>query len=317
MSRGMRAAAEAMAAVAAVAVLVGLGPAWAGASPGAAPAGAATTTQPAVRVPPGAVAVVNGAPISEKEFTDALIERHGTSMMKRLVENTLIRQEMTRRRLAVTDAEVEALLLQRIAAEGGQAAFAERLRAMGVPVEYVKKYELWPAVALRKLTEGSVTVTDAEVELAFQANYGEQRQVRRIVADDPRVIADIERELKEGKDFAEVARRRSLDPVAARNGGLLPPIGRGLESNKVVEDFIFTKLKVGETSGIVGVNDRFFIIKLEAIVPARTDVKFEDVKAAVRAAVLQQRMAQAAQTLVAELRKKAQIAERPDLTGEE
>lgn len=276
--------------------------------------GASTTT--AAVLPAGAVAVVNGEVIAEKDLVDFLISRSGRQGIQQLLVLRLIDQELRRRGLSVTDAEIKQLLAARIAQAGGEAAYRQRIAERGDTLDYVRQYQLRTELALRKLTAHEVAVTEEEVRAAYVANYGEQRQVRRIIADDPRVANDILKQLEAGEDFAAVASARSSEPRDRQVGGLLKPFGRGSlgEGLKAFEDEAF-KLKVGQMSGFVGVGDKLIILKLERIIPQRDDVPYESVKDGLRDRLVEGKVAAASNRLLAELRQKAAVTVRDDLSG--
>ncbi len=76
----------------------------------------------------------------------------------------------------------------------------------------------------------------AEVRVAQRRYHGavirylalreERVTVRYIVHQDPQVLAELQRKVTEGADFATLALRHSQDSLR-RDGGLLPPFGRG------------------------------------------------------------------------------------------
>lgn len=75
-------------------------------------------------------------------------------------------------------------------------------------------------------------------------------------------IDSIYKALKDGADFAELAKKVSQDPGSARNGGLLPFVQRG-QLVKEFEDAAFP-LKEGEMSGIVQSPYGYHIILMKA-----------------------------------------------------
>jgi len=83
--------------------------------------------------------------------------------------------------------------------------------------------------------------------------------------------------LKDGADFAELARRVSVNPSAAE-GGLLPPIGRDSTNlpPAIVEAAMSLK-QVGQITDPIQVDTAFHILKLEKIIEPQ-NVKLDDVK---------------------------------------
>jgi foldase protein PrsA len=82
-------------------------------------------------------------------------------------------------------------------------------------------------------------------------------------------------QLKDGANFEQLAKEKSLDPGTKINGGNLGYFGRG----QMVKEFEETSfnLKVGEISAPVQSQFGFHVIKVYDKKPA-TDAKFEDLK---------------------------------------
>lgn len=269
-------------------------------------------TKPAL--PPGAVALVNGQVVTVKDLADLLMKKHGPQVTRQLVHMRLIEQELQRRGLTVTDQDVEDLFKKHMAEAGGREPYLARIRQSGATLDYVKNVELRTTCALIKLAGKEADVSDEEVQRAFTANFGEKRQIRRILLDKILIAADVVKQLEGGADFAALARKYSIDSRGKQNGGLTSPFGRGglPQALKEVENAAFD-LKVGQTSGIVAVGKQFYVIKLEGIIPARTDVKLDDVKDKLRAAIHNRKVIVLSNRIIGDLKKKAAIVMHPDL----
>jgi peptidyl-prolyl cis-trans isomerase D len=108
---------------------------------------------------------------------------------------------------------------------------------------------------------------------------------------------DIQKQLKAGGDFAELAKKNSDDPGSAQNGGLLPPITRGRTVPEFEEAAFSTP--VGQTTGLIHSNYGFHIIRVEGKQSARL-MPFEEVKAQIEPVVVQQLQAQRARAILAQ-----------------
>ncbi len=86
-------------------------------------------------------------------------------------------------------------------------------------------------------------------------------------------IQDIEKQLKAGKDFAELASKYSFDKGSASKGGDLGFFQRG-QLVREFDEAVF-KLNIGEVSPIVKTNFGFHLIKLTALTP---DKSYEEQK---------------------------------------
>jgi peptidyl-prolyl cis-trans isomerase D len=105
---------------------------------------------------------------------------------------------------------------------------------------------------------------------------------------------DVEKQLKSGADFAELAKKYSEDPGSAQNGGLLPAITRG-RTVPEFEQAAFTT-PVGQTTGIIRTSYGFHIIRVEGKQNARVK-PVDEVKPQIEATLKQQKAAAAAQKL--------------------
>src|SRR5271166_6010270 len=78
---------------------------------------------------------------------------------------------------------------------------------------------------------------------------------------------DIDKQLKSGASFAELAKKNSDDPGSAQNGGLLPPLTKG----RTVPEFEQAAFNtpVGQTTDIIRTSYGFHIIHVEAKQQAR------------------------------------------------
>ncbi len=105
---------------------------------------------------------------------------------------------------------------------------------------------------------------------------------------------DIEKQLKAGGDFAELAKKYSEDPGSAQNGGLLPPITKG----RTVPEFEQAAFNtpVGQTTGVIHTSYGFHIIRVEGKQTPRMK-PLDEVKAQIEPILKQQKAAAEAQKM--------------------
>src|SRR5271166_5878072 len=112
---------------------------------------------------------------------------------------------------------------------------------------------------------------------------------------------DVDKQLKSGASFAELAKKYSDDPGSAQNGGLLPPLTKGRTVPEFEQAAFSTP--VGQTTGIIRTSYGFHIIHVEAKQQARLkpldEVKpeIETVLKAQKASAETQNLANTVQTL--------------------
>ena len=163
---------------------------------------------------------------------------------------------------------------------------------------------------------GSIPVTQADLQAYYNQHQDEFRipetvTVRHILiktptpgpdgkVDQKAVDAakakadDIDKQLKAGANFADLAKKYSDDPGSAQQGGLLPPITRG-RTVPEFEQAAFNTPK-GQMTGVIRTSYGFHIILVEDKQNARVK-PLDEVKAQIEPAIKQQKAAAAAQNL--------------------
>ena len=116
---------------------------------------------------------------------------------------------------------------------------------------------------------------------------------------------DVQKQLKSGADFGDLAKKYSDDPGSAQEGGLLPPITRG-RTVPEFEQAAFNTPK-GQTTDIIRTSYGFHIIRVEDKQTARMK-PLDEVKVQIEPAVKQQKTAVAAQNLAKSVQSTARTA---------
>jgi len=166
-----------------------------------------------------------------------------------------------------------------------------------------------------KLADG-IQITQADLQQYYSQHQDEYRipetvTVRHILIKTPVPAADgkvdqqavdaakakaedIEKQLKNGGNFAELAKKYSDDPGSAQNGGLLPPLTRG----RTVPEFEKAAFgtPVGQTTDVIRTSYGFHIIRVEGKQNARMK-PLDEVKGEIEPALKQQKAAAQAQKL--------------------
>jgi len=116
---------------------------------------------------------------------------------------------------------------------------------------------------------------------------------------------DIDKQLKAGGNFADLAKKYSEDPGSAQNGGLLPPITRG----RTVPEFEQAAFNtpVGQTTGVIRTSYGFHIIHVEAKQDARLK-PLDEVKAEIEPVLKKQKAAAQAQGVASAIETLARTA---------
>lgn len=239
-----------------------------------------------------------------------------------LVQREQFRKEAEDRGIEVTDADVDAELEQLVKDrfDGDRKKLDEAIEEQGFSLETFRKTALEASVLSDKLFEAvtkDVEVTDADILLYYtqnQTQYStpESRDVRHILiaekkGDDVDFAASkaeadrIYAALRNGGDFAALAKAESDDPGSKDQGGKLT-IRRG-ETVPPFDKTAFA-LERGELSRPVKTTFGYHVIEaLTAVRPATTR-KLEEVEDEIRQQLLQQRKNEAMTKWVEDLGKR-------------
>lgn len=236
---------------------------------------------------PGVAATLNGQPVSLRELQEECINRHGVEVLDGEINRKILQQELTRRQLSVTEADLEAEIVRAadslgfLTKEGKpdmEAWLKQVTEEQGVSVELYVRDAVWPTVALKQLVDQQVQVSEEDITKGFAANYGERAQVLAIVVDSQRraqEVWEMARRNPTEKFFGELARQYSIEPVSKNNDGQVPPIRRH-SGQPTLEEEAF-KLKPGQISGIIQAGNQSIILySLGLTKPVITNI--EDVR---------------------------------------
>lgn len=202
-------------------------------------------------------------------------------VLERMVDHRLQVQEARREKIEVTEDEVQELVEDFVRRNGGdRERIGEQLRAQGLTWEQVRR-DMRDSLLAQKIRSRRVgrraAVSDAEVDAYVAENRGKfERELkyhpRHIAvlarpADSPagweRAQSEIEAiraRLREGADFAELAREYSRDGSAA-SGGDLGWLPRG-ELQPLFEEAIL-KLKKGDVTEPIKSDNGYHLFRLE------------------------------------------------------
>jgi parvulin-like peptidyl-prolyl isomerase len=227
------------------------------------------------------MAIVNGQDIRRDALGTACVERFGKDTLEGLVNKRLILHYCRNRNIEVTDQEVDAEI-DRMAKRFkiGRDQWLQMLeRERNITPEQYKRDILWPTLALRKCAADQLTISDAQLTEAYEAQYGPAVKCRLIVVTDKKLAEQIHRQVTDRPDdFARLAMQHSVDVNSASIGGLIQPIRHHLGDPNIERAvFALQPKPPNQISSIIPINDQFAILKCEGQMPAR-NVPIESVK---------------------------------------
>jgi foldase protein PrsA len=179
----------------------------------------------------GAVATVNGQPISRSTFNDRLESSPmGRTVLQQLVQETLIDQYAKNNNINITDAQIDARENQ-IKANFPAGSWDEMLKARGLTEADVRA-ALREQLILDQALTAQVKITPAQVKDYFDKNHAtfdkpEQVTARHILVPNLKLANEVEADLKAGQNFGDLAKKYSTDPGSKDKGGELGSFRRG------------------------------------------------------------------------------------------
>jgi parvulin-like peptidyl-prolyl isomerase len=216
------------------------------------------------------MAIVNGQDIRREALAAACVDRYGKDTLESLVNKRLIEHHCQNRNVTVTDADIDAEI-DRMAARFkiGRQQWLEMLqKERGINEQEYRRDILWPTLALRKLASGELTVSDQQLQDAYESQFGEAIKARLIVISSSETAQQLHQQLVDHPDdFARLAMQNSQDVNSASIGGLIQPI-RHHVGDPAIEKEVFS-LEPNQISAIIPIGNQFAILKCEARIPPR------------------------------------------------
>ncbi len=287
------------------------------------------------------VAVVNGKEISGKLFDFALsntmrmVSRSGrkvndkmlVAIKKKVLEDLiyleLLYQECVAKGIKIDETRAEDVFKNLKKGYESEEEYKKALREQGIDEEIVK-FQFMRRWAVESLIEEqnaeNLKVTEDEMKAFYYGNKKALIQPESVRAshilikvapnadetaksESKKKIEEIQKRLKQGEDFAAVAKEVSECPSASK-GGDLGYFQRGAMV-KAFEDVAFG-LKPGETSDIVETQFGYHLIKVFDK-KDETNLSFEDVKDKIQSHLKYQKMEKAMQAYAEKLKETAKI----------
>jgi len=188
------------------------------------------------------MAMVNGQEIRRDALGTACVERFGKDVLEGLVNKRLILHYCRNRNIEVTEQDVDTEIdhmAKRF--KIGREQWLQMLeRERGINIEQYRRDILWPTIALRKCAAEQLTVSDPQLQEAYDSVYGPSVKCRLIVVSDRQLADKIHRQVSDQpNDFARLAMQNSIDVNSASIGGLIQPI-RHHVGDSAIEHEVFT-----------------------------------------------------------------------------
>jgi parvulin-like peptidyl-prolyl isomerase len=238
---------------------------------------------------PGAAAIINGEQISISHVAEECIKRHGLEVLEGEINRKLLTQSLRAANKQVTQADLDAEVSRAAVGYGfvhsdgkpDLVAWMESVTRSGQTTKATYYADsVWPSVALKKLVEDDIQLTEEDLKQGFESSFGPRAEVLAIVLSDQRTaqkVWEMARDNPTEPFFAKLAEQYSVEPVSASNQGKVPPI-RKHGGQPAIEREAFS-LKPGQRSAIISTGGKHVLLWCqgftEPIVTDPSEVKEE------------------------------------------
>ena len=253
------------------------------------------------------VARVNGEDITRNELAEECLLHYGEDVLERMTKKLLIIQECKTRNIQVTQEEVNAEI-HRMATRfklpvDHWLKLLKEERGIS-PTQYSNDI-IYPTLALRKIAQGELVVTEEELKIEYEKYYGESVKARMIACETLEDAEAVHAMVTANPgDFGKIAKTHSKDVSSASVNGMVNPIRRHL-GYKEIEEAAFA-LQPGQISPVISVASQYVILKCEGRIP-RQNVKLEDARQLLEESITESKLRAAAGRLFTELEKRAEV----------
>jgi len=237
---------------------------------------------------------MDGAAITKADLYDELTKQLGKEQVAAQLDNlmllNLLNLEAASQGITASAEDVDAEINDFKKQFGSDDDFQSMLQQYNMTLDGLKE-EVEISVKLRKIFEPQINPSEDDLKNSYEeniANYEsspEQVRASHILLSTKEEAVAVLAELKQGADFAAIAKAKSIDEASKENGGDLDFFARG-EMDEAFETASF-ELDKGQLSDVVESPYGFHIIQVTDKKDAVT-ASYEEVKRQVKNAYLDQ-----------------------------
>ncbi|QDV27536.1 peptidylprolyl isomerase [Aureliella helgolandensis] len=219
---------------------------------------------------PGVAAYINRQPIAMNQLAYECVNRHGRTILRGEIDRLLMKKELEAKQKVIIQPDIDAEIARAADSAGfinsdgsanSTAWLDSIMKEEGVTLDLYIDDAVWPSVALKKLVEDDVQVTDEDLQKGFASNFGPRAEVLVVVLSNQRTAQDVFRQARENlteQGFGELAAKYSVEPVSRSNFGKIPALRR-FGGRPTLEDAAFA-LQPGQISGVIAWGDQWAIM---------------------------------------------------------
>ncbi|MCX8092706.1 MAG: peptidylprolyl isomerase [Candidatus Goldbacteria bacterium] len=264
------------------------------------------------------LATVDDNHIYKKEFIYKSIlygikinnEEDAKNFINLLINDYLILKQASKNKIKITEEEFENEI-ENFVPNFSEKEIKKELKQYGI------KYDIWindikekiiRKKVLNNIMKEKIEIKESDLKDYFWTNILEFRnpkkiKARQIVLNDEEKAKEVIGFVRQGQDFAELARKYSITSES-ESGGDLGYFGKN-DLPSFITDVVFN-MKKGDVSGLVKSPYGWHIFKCEDIIEARTP-KFEEVRDEVYKKYFEQKKDEYIETWLEDIRKKSKI----------
>ena len=172
------------------------------------------------------LATTNAGDITEADLYDEMKGAIGVQVFENLVLKKAIENEYE-----ISDKELEEAITKHKEQYGDEIGFESYLAQNNITNEFFEK-QVEFSLLQQKLIDSLDKVTDEQINEEYE-KMKKEIHARHILVEDKKTAEEVIAKLKDGGDFAELAKEYSTEPVAQQTGGDLGWFGPG----KMVQEF--------------------------------------------------------------------------------
>ncbi len=172
---------------------------------------------------------------------------------------------------------------------------------------------------MQKVSSKSIDITEDELRRYYDSNIKdfstpERYCLKRISVKDKKTGTKILNDLRKNKmKFEDAVSKYSEDPLSKTRGGEIGCIQANQRPDVPTEVF---KLKKGDLSGLIELNNYFYIYQVKDILPRQTQ-DYESAKEGIRMRLINMKRREMYDTFIKELKEKANVKIYPEVLAEE
>ncbi|MDT0126273.1 peptidyl-prolyl cis-trans isomerase [Paenibacillus sp. RRE4] len=213
------------------------------------------------------VATINGEVITDKAWTDALKRRYGSEILLQMLNRKAVYAEALQRNLVVTPKEIAREMAGAMDGYDSEKSYYDAMKSQLGLSKQDLELEAGYRLLLEKIATAGIQVKDDDIQkywVEHREDYitPEKYDLSIIVVKEKSDSEAMLTELRNGKDFEEMARSESEDSYSRDAGGKLGWIDQNdpFQPKSILQQA--ANMSIGDIAGPVKVEDGYAIIRL-------------------------------------------------------